>query len=123
MLQNDLSHENENTYQKEVATIEKENQQNSHKITTNEIPIQNSTLKDKNTKNQNTNLRVNAFYRKHGLFEDWVVVDCKNQLILKCPHFLIKEKTTPTFPEKNTSNYLQGKCRDVTVSKVNFCGF
>lgn len=120
-LQNNLS--NENTYQKESATIEKENHQNINKIITNDTSKQNNTLKDKKTKNQNTNLRVNAFYKKYGSFQDWVVVDCENQLILKCPHFLIKDKTTPTFPAENTSNYLQGKCRDVTVSKINFCGF
>ena len=44
----------------------------------------------------------------------WVIVDCGRKKIIKCPHKLL---------EKNNDNYLQGKCRDVSVDSKSFCGF
>ncbi|MDH5178068.1 MAG: hypothetical protein OEZ39_16310 [Gammaproteobacteria bacterium] len=54
---------------------------------------------------------------------EWVIVDCVKQKIIKCPHKLIGRKTTPLFYTEGTNNYLYGACRDVTVDTRSFCGF
>ena len=74
-------------------------------------------------KANSTRLKGGVLYQNNFSIDDWVVVDCSNRLILKCPHKLIKDKTTPSYSDNPRTVYLQGKCRDITVDTWSFCGF
>lgn len=55
--------------------------------------------------------------------DNGTVVDCVNRRILRCPHHLIEDQTTPLFYRENTGNFLFGKCRDITIDTRSYCGF
>lgn len=73
--------------------------------------------------NNTIQMRTTLGYYKKSLSDEWVVVDCQNRKILKCPHALNETQTTPLVYEEGTSHFLYGKCKDVTVDTRSFCGF
>ena len=52
----------------------------------------------------------------------WVKVDCINKLVLKCPHGPVLEGISP-IAVKQDRKFLIGRCADLSIDTVSFCGF
>ena len=51
----------------------------------------------------------------------YVVVDCKTGGVIACPHYEVQTGTSPLFYQKGKSQFLVGRCLDVSIDVKTFC--
>ena len=121
------AHQSELTYNQNMQSNTENHAHTNADITDNPRHITDATERDKTQgkviDNEKIQLKTTSGYHKNSSSNEWVVVDCQNRKILKCPHALIETQTTPLIYEEGTNSFLYGKCRDVTVDTRSFCGF
>jgi len=52
---------------------------------------------------------------------EWVILDCKERVVLHCPHTIPASGQTPEYPATQTSAVYRGRCRDVSIQITSFC--
>jgi len=51
----------------------------------------------------------------------FVVVDCDKGGVIACPHYEVQTGTSPLFYQNNKSDFLVGRCVDVSIDVKTFC--
>lgn len=59
--------------------------------------------------------------KKNLVKNGFVVVDCKTGGVIACPHSEVQSGTSPLSYPKESSQFLVGRCLDITIDVKTFC--
>lgn len=52
---------------------------------------------------------------------EWIIVDCVQRIVTRCPHALDANGRTPEYPASSTTPVYRNRCRDVSINIDSFC--